>query len=113
MKRITNACLLAVALSTVLSSPVRANDFSIIKDRVIAELMKPPVDDDRVAAIIRHVNEDGSFDDINYTDLSRTAGFPQRNHTANLVALARAYKSEESQFHRSRKLKEVILTGAK
>ena len=93
MRRIAGACLLVVAFSTILSPHAAADDFGIIKNRVIAELMKLPVDDDQVEAIIRQMNEDGSFRDINYTDLSRTAGFPQRNHTANLVDLARAYKS--------------------
>jgi chondroitin AC lyase len=113
MRQLAGACLVVVAFSTTLSSHARADDFRIIKDRVIAELMKSPVDDDRVEAIIRQMNEDGSFDDINYTDLSRTAGFPQRNHTANLVYLAKAYKSKESKFHRSRKLKDIIVAGYK
>lgn len=113
MRRIAGACLVAGAFSTALSSHAGANDFRIIKHRVIAELMKSPIDDDRIEAVIRHLNEDGSFDDINYTDLSRTAGFPQRNHTENLVDLARAYKSKESKFHGIRRLKDVIVAGYK
>ena len=51
--------------------------------------------------------------DINYEDLSRTAGFPHRRHTADLVYLARAYKTKTSRFYHSRKLKEQITTSLK
>jgi chondroitin AC lyase len=36
------------------------------------------------------MNEVGSFQGINYDDLSRTAGFPHRFHTENLVYMAKA-----------------------
>lgn len=99
------------AFAIVLSSHAMADDFAIIKDRVIAELMNVPVEDERVEEILLQVSEDGSFNNIDYTDLSRTAGFPQRNHTANLVELARAYKNDESRFHGNRELKDVIIAG--
>jgi chondroitin AC lyase len=70
------------------------DNFELIKDRVVAELMKTEVDDDRVQTIIDRLNEEGSFNDINYVDLSRTAGFPQRRHTSDLAYLASAYQSK-------------------
>ncbi|MHC4230052.1 MAG: polysaccharide lyase family 8 super-sandwich domain-containing protein, partial [Planctomycetota bacterium] len=104
-----------IVLISCVVCPVYAkgNDFTIIKERVIAELMKSPVDDGQVETIIRQMNENGSFDGIHYEDLSRTAGFPQRNHTSNLVYLARAYRSNASKFHGNQKLKEIITRGYK
>jgi len=84
------------------------DDFLIVKDRVVAELMKTSIDDGQVEAILKKMNEDGSFEDINYVDLSRTAGFPQRRHTSNLVDLARAYTKKASSYYRSKALKEKI-----
>ena len=75
------------------SAHAKKDDFLIIKERVVAELMKTPIDDGRIETIMDKMNEDGSFKGINYKDLSRTAGFPQRNHTYNLVYLAKAYNN--------------------
>ena len=89
------------------------DDFNSIKGRVVAELTKAEVDDGRVKSIIGRMNEDGNFDDINYDDLSRTAGFPQRRHASDLVHLARAYRSQSSQFFENGELKDAITVGYK
>lgn len=87
------------------------DDFAIIKDRVVAELMKTPVDDERVEEILSRMENDGSFSDINYEDLSRTAGFPHRRHTSDLAYLARTYKSKSSKFYQSKEVKDAIIKG--
>ena len=89
------------------------DDFKLIKDRVLAELMKSVIDEGRVKTIIGRMNEDGSFGDINYTDLSRTAGFPQRRHVSDLVYLAKSYRSESSEYFESSKLEDIITVGYK
>lgn len=96
-----------------LSAQAEADDFTIIKQRVVAELMKSSVDDARVEDILNRMQEDGSYAEIDYTDLSRTAGFPHRRHTSDLVYLARAYKSPESAFFEDEHLKERINTSLK
>ncbi len=95
------------------SLSAKSDDFSTVKDRVIAELMKSSVDDGSVKTIINRMNEDGSFEGINYADLSRTAGFPHRRHTSNLVYLARAYQNNTSKFYQSESLKETMTKGYK
>ncbi len=65
---------------TTLSAQAEADDFTIIKQRVVAELMKSSVDDARVEDILNRMQEDGSYPEIDYSDLSRTAGFPHRHH---------------------------------
>ncbi len=91
-----------------LSAQAKKNDFLIVKERVVTELMKTPIDDGQVETIMDRMNEYGSFNDINYVDLSRTAGFPQRNHTYNLVYLAKAYKNKASSYYKNKKLMENI-----
>ncbi|MDA0711175.1 MAG: polysaccharide lyase beta-sandwich domain-containing protein [bacterium] len=87
------------------------DDFKVIKDRVVAELMKSETDDDRIQSIMDRMAEDGSFKDIIYTDLSRNAGFPQRRHVSDLAYLAKAYQTPTSKFHRSEPLKKTITLG--
>ncbi|MGM0489450.1 MAG: polysaccharide lyase family 8 super-sandwich domain-containing protein [Planctomycetota bacterium] len=94
-----------------LSANAEPGDFEIIEQRVVDELMKSPIDDGRAESIIGRMKEDGSFRGIDYSDLSRTAGFPQRNHTRYLVYLARAYKSNTSRFHDDETIKDNIIKG--
>ncbi|TNF40445.1 MAG: chondroitin lyase, partial [Bacteroidetes bacterium] len=84
MKPTIKSCL-PVILLILISVFVKAqpDDFEIIKKRVIAEIMKGDIDDIRVKSIIENMNDDGSFQGIDYDDLSRTAGFPHRRHTEN------------------------------
>jgi chondroitin AC lyase len=89
----------------------KKDDFEIIKVRVVSELMKTSVEDARVKEILNRMNEKGSFSDINYEDLSRTAGFPHRRHTSDLAYLARAYKSKSSEFYQSKEVKDAIIKG--
>lgn len=107
--------LFIVLLASLISFAFKArqNDFTIIKDRVIEELMVTGTNDERVKEIIGEMNEDGSFQGINYTDLSRVAGFPHGRHTGNLVYLARAYKNNSSGFYNNQDLKNSITLGLK
>lgn len=89
----------------------KTDDFDIIKGKVVAELLKSGSDDREVEAILARMTPDGSFSDINYDDLSRTAGFPHRRHTLDLVHLAKAYKSRASKFYKSRKVRGSIITS--
>lgn len=101
--------ILGVCASAILPSYAKPDDFEVIKERVVAELMKTEIDDDQVAAILAKMKEDGSFEGIDYTDLSRTAGFPHRRHTSDLVDLALAYKKSGSKYYRNEKLKADII----
>ena len=114
MKSTTKTFLAVLIISFLsLSNRVKADDFAIIKERVVAELMKTDIDDARVETILNKMNEDGSFQGINYEDLSRTAGFPHRNHTYDLVYLAKAYKNKASKYYQNKKLKERITQSLK
>jgi chondroitin AC lyase len=102
--------LLTIALFAI-STNAKADDFEIIKERVVDQLMGSGVNDENIAGVIDIVNEDGSYQGINYDDLSREAGFPHRRHTKNLVSLARAYNSESSRYYRDENIKNIITRG--
>ena len=89
------------------------DDFTLIKERIVKELLKTAIDDDRVESILGRMNENGSFRGINYDDLSRTAGFPHRNHTASLEYLAKAYKTKTSKYFRNNQVKDFLIRGLK
>lgn len=114
MKSLFKSFILVIIFAfSVSSANAKPDDIEIVKERVTAELLKSSIDDGRVEEIMNKMNEDGSFQGINYTDLSRTAGFPQRYHTYNLVYLAKAYKIKTSKYYKKKKLKEVISRGYK
>lgn len=94
-------------------SSAQTDDFEIIKERVISELMKSQVDDLQVKEILSKMDENGSFPDINYEDLSRTAGFPHRRHLSDLVYLAKAYKNKSSDYYQNKNIKAAIIKGLK
>ncbi len=100
--------IFCLALIFALSGAVNAqNDFMVVKQRVVSEIMKTPVNDTIVAELIKTINEDGSWPGIDYVDVSNT-GFEQRRHLSNLAAMSLAYNNKESQYYKSRKLKQLI-----
>ncbi|SOE22426.1 chondroitin AC lyase [Spirosomataceae bacterium TFI 002] len=88
-----------------------ADDFDIIKSRVVNELLKEKVEKTEVEEIIKKLKSDGSFNDIEYGDLSRTAGFPHRYHTVNLEHLSVAYKQKGSPYFGDKNLLNSIKLG--
>lgn len=86
-------------------------DLETIKRRIVTELMSSNVSDKAIEAIMAKMNDDGSFQGINYADLSRTASFPHGGHTRDLVYLAKAYKSKTSVFYQNKKVKDLVTKG--
>ncbi len=106
--------LLAFLGSFLALTPLKKDDdFTIVKKKVVDELLKTSIDNARVEDIFSRMNPDGSFNDIDYSDLSRTAGFPHRRHTYDLVYLAQAYRTPGSKYHKSKKIKERVTTSLK
>lgn len=113
--RFTIKSFLLILLLSVITKTSQAakDDFLIIKERVVAELMKTSIDDKLIPPILDRMREDGSFKNIDYKDMSRVAGFPHRRHTSDLVYLAKAYKNKSSSYFKSKKLKKRIITSLK
>lgn len=83
------------------------SDIEIIKERVVIELMSHEVNDAEVKTLIATIKDDGTWPGINYEDVSRT-GFEHRFHYANMIQLARAYKSKTSTFYKKKKVEQTI-----
>ncbi len=106
MKRcIKSAALLCffIAITNFAGAQQSAGDgksgMLLIKSRVIAELMKGTVNDAQVRQIVGTFHSEGYFTDIDYSDLSTTAGFPHQKHLSNLFNLAKAYQTKSSGYY--------------
>lgn len=109
MQALSRVLLIAIVnLFVIVDLSAKPDDFTIIRSRVILELTKSSVNDAAVEAILLRLKPDGSFGDIHYADLSRTAGFPHRRHTGDLVYLAKAYRDKKSRYFKSKTIRERI-----
>jgi chondroitin AC lyase len=82
-------------------------DLQRIKTRIVKELHKSDIDDSRVEQSLATMSEDGSWPEINYTDLSLT-GYEHRIHIENLEAMALSYSIKESRFYKDKELQTGI-----
>jgi chondroitin AC lyase len=83
------------------------SDFEVIKKRVLESLTESPVNDETVKTLVNSLQDDGTWPDINYEDVSRE-GFQHSRHSANMVVLARAYNSKSSKFYKNKSVKNTI-----
>lgn len=96
--------LLFGLLYNVIAAP---SDFEVIKKRVLQTLMESSVNDEDVQSLVNTIQQNGTWPGIDYEDVSRE-GFQHSRHSANMVALARAYRSKSSKFHKNKKVKHAI-----
>lgn len=108
---IKNLLLPFIFLLLFQAYPAFGNELDTIRKRVVAELLDAEISEDLLKEILNRMAEDGSYPEIDYADLSRTAGFPHRHHTGNLVYLAQAYTIPSSPFYQDSKLKEQIVVS--
>ncbi|WP_229235999.1 polysaccharide lyase family 8 super-sandwich domain-containing protein [Dyadobacter tibetensis] len=106
-KGLTILILMMVSAPNILAQ----SEIELIKSRIVADLMSQEVNDDYIDEILKKINPDGSFPGIDYTDLSRTAGFPHRFHNANLLHLSKAFMKESSRYFRDEQVKSAIVKG--
>ena len=109
MKKIISLLCLFLALSNL--GNAQSKDLGIIKQRIVTELMNNKPADSQVETVLSKMKEDGSFNDINYLDLSRTVSFPHGRHTSDLAYIAKAYKTKTSAFYQSKKVKDAVING--
>jgi chondroitin AC lyase len=98
-------CILVIFASS--RAVIAQNDFEVVKQRVVSEIMETPVNDSIVTELMKSIKEDGSWPGIDYVDVSNT-GFEHRTHLSNLVEMSLAYNKKESRYYKSKKLKQVI-----
>ncbi len=109
MKKII--CFIIAIFTISKTNIAQSKDLSIIKQRIVTELLQNKPSDKQVETILSKMNEDGSFNDINYSDLSTTASFPHGRHTNDLAYIAKAYKNNASVYYKSQKVKDAIISG--
>lgn len=85
-------------------------DLEVVRQRVIADLYAPPVDRELVAELLRTVNADGSWPEINYIDVTRT-GFDHARHLDNMYELSRAYKKKDSPWYQNPEVRTAALSA--
>lgn len=88
------------------------SNLETVKQRVFTTLEEPEVEDIHISNLLNTFTNDGKWPGINYEDVSRT-GFEHRNHTANMVTLARAYQKESSKYYKSEIVKSTIARALK
>ncbi len=76
-----------------------AQNTSLIKQRVVDDLLAPPVNQTAIQSIVQTIRPDGTWPGINYKDVSRT-GFQHKQHLDNMLELARAYKARQPAIPR-------------
>ncbi len=103
MKRILGLILFVVISVQVCGQ----TDMQVIKKRLVKELLKVEVDDSVVTQAMATLKEDGSWPNVDYSDLS-LVGYEHAIHIANLEAMAMSFSNKESKFYRSKRLKADI-----
>ena len=98
--------LVFVATRGVCASP----EIELLRQKVVAELMVPSVDETSVRELMATIRPDGTWPGIDYVDISRT-GFQHANHLSNMVELSRAFKKKGSKLKGDKKLKAVIYSS--
>lgn len=95
----------------VTAAPADASeDLEIIRARVINDLLQSPINADRIKVILESIRSDGSWQDIDYKDVSRT-GFQHSLHLQNMYDLARAYKKTDSPWYQNPRAKDAALSA--
>jgi len=107
MKLLLKTGVLFFLILSFFSTKATDKDFESVKKRVIETAMKPSVDNAEIEKLLNTIREDGTWPGINYADVSRE-GFEHRIHLANMVELARAYKTKSSKYYKNRKVKSTI-----
>ena len=94
----------------ILKTTTVSPDLEIIRERIIADLLEPALDGNRVRELMKAIKSDGSWPDIDYVDVSRT-GFDHSRHLDNMFHLARAYKKTDSPWFQNAVVKTAALAA--
>jgi len=86
------------------------SDVEVIRKRLITDLLRTPVDADKVNRLVTSLAADGTWPSIDYVDTSKT-GFEHRIHLANLLTLAKAYNQSESTYAHNAEVLAAFRSG--
>ena len=110
-----NLILLSVFLiigliKTQSATPSVNPEIELLRQKVIAELMAPPVDETSVRELMANIRPDGTWPGIDYVDVSRT-GFQHTRHLGNMVEMSRAFKKKGTKLQGDKKLKAALFSA--
>ncbi len=89
---------------------VTDTDLETVRNRVITDLYQTAVDSEHVRDLLKNIKSDGSWPNINYTDVSPT-GFEHYRHLENTYVLSIAYKKADSPWYGNVKAKNAALSA--
>ncbi|MDP2889729.1 MAG: polysaccharide lyase family 8 super-sandwich domain-containing protein [Bacteroidota bacterium] len=105
------AILIALILFfTFLKVDAATSEIELLRQKVIAELMAPPVNEANIRELMATLKPDGTWPGIDYVDVSNT-GFQHANHLSNMVELSRAFKKKGTKLKGDKKLKLAIYSA--
>lgn len=87
-----------------------SSEIELLRQKVIAELMAPPVDETSVRELMATIRPDGTWPGIDYVDVSNT-GFQHARHLGNMVEMSRAFKKKGTKLKGDKKLKLAIYSA--
>lgn len=93
-----------------LASANEQTDIQYLRKRIIESTLKIQINDDQIKQIIETARLDGTWPNIDYSNVSRTA-FEHTRHLSNLTQLAFAYRKKESKWHENKQVKQVFDKG--
>ena len=96
-----------LAFFAAISLVAAQSDLEIVKERVVDASMKSSASDAEIEVLINTLRDDGTWPGIDYQDVSRE-GFLHRIHLGNMLTLARAYRTQSSNFYKSQEAKSAI-----
>jgi chondroitin AC lyase len=82
-------------------------DLEIVRKRIIADLLEPAIDGNKINQLVKSIRPDGSWPGINYKDTTKT-GFQHSIHLENMLDLARAYKKPGTKFYQNNEVKKAV-----
>lgn len=97
-------------IKTQSATPSLNPEIELLRQKVIAELMAPPVDETHVRELMATIRPDGTWPGIDYVDVSNT-GFQHARHLSNMVEMSHAFKKKGTKLKGDKKLKAAIYSA--
>lgn len=99
--------LLGIGLPLVIAGGVRADDFQVVQDRVLARVQAGRANPSTVSGYLASLGADGSWADVNYADRSLASWSPA-THLTRLREMAKAYADPAGSLYGNVELKAGI-----
>ena len=93
--------------SRAYTQDVKPSDVTNMLNRLRSMLTQTTPDSNLVSSLMRSVQQDGSWKDIDYWDM-RVSSWPAIRHLGNVSNFANAYSNKKSSFYKNEKLEKVL-----